>query len=328
MITVGVLGVGFVDSTFGDFGNHTVNLPRALANHGIIRSAAYSMWVDDLTSNKGSILFGGVNTAKYHEPLTTVPFLGWEALITGIMLPLTGLTLHYSATNSTTYPLHKVNSFALVDSGSSLMYLPNWVLGSIYNNLSVTFDEKSQLGYVPCSLRQENYTLSYALGSAVIDVNIHELVLDPSTEINTYKIDGKPACVFGIGSAGDHGLAALGDTFLRSAYVVYDFDNQAISLANTRFNSTEENNILEIGTGSAAVPSATPVVWTTTSADAAAHPATATSASSTGLAVLPTSNPGHLVTAGLAGAGLWLVLYIFFLRAGGEKKVRTVIASS
>lgn len=50
----------------------------------------------------------------------------------------------------------------------------------------------------------------------------------------------------------------MGDTFIRSAYLVYDLDNNEISIAQTNFNATT-NNVLEIGTGTEAVPSATAV---------------------------------------------------------------------
>ena len=48
----------------------------------------------------------------------------------------------------------------------------------------------------------------------------------------------------------------LGDTFLRSAYVVYDLDNNQISIAPTNFNATS-SNIREITTGTNAVPDST-----------------------------------------------------------------------
>lgn len=47
----------------------------------------------------------------------------------------------------------------------------------------------------------------------------------------------------------------LGDTFLRSAYVVYDLENNQISLAATNFNATG-TNVQEIGSS---VPGATDV---------------------------------------------------------------------
>lgn len=52
--------------------------------------------------------------------------------------------------------------------------------------------------------------------------------------------------------------SVLGDTFLRSSYVVYDLANNQISLANTNFNATK-SNIMEIASGAGGVPSATGV---------------------------------------------------------------------
>lgn len=50
----------------------------------------------------------------------------------------------------------------------------------------------------------------------------------------------------------------LGDSFLRSAYVVFDMDNNEISLANTNYNPSSDQ-IFEIGSdnGANAVPGAT-----------------------------------------------------------------------
>lgn len=59
----------------------------------------------------------------------------------------------------------------------------------------------------------------------------------------------------GISPAGSS-QPVLGDTFLRSAYVVYDLGNNEISLAATNFNATS-SSVREIGTGDNAVPDAT-----------------------------------------------------------------------
>lgn len=47
----------------------------------------------------------------------------------------------------------------------------------------------------------------------------------------------------------------LGDTFLRNAYVVYDLQNNQISLAQTNFNATD-SNVREIVSGANGVPGA------------------------------------------------------------------------
>lgn len=64
--------------------------------------------------------------------------------------------------------------------------------------------------------------------------------------------DGKAKCQFGIEPAGKNPVL-FGDTFLRSAYVVYDLDNQQVSIAQTDFNATT-SNILEIKAGAGGVP--------------------------------------------------------------------------
>jgi hypothetical protein len=61
--------------------------------------------------------------------------------------------------------------------------------------------------------------------------------------------------MFGIAPTGA-GTSVLGDTFLRSAYVVYDLDNNEISLAQSAFNATT-SNVIEIT--SAGVPGASAV---------------------------------------------------------------------
>lgn len=48
----------------------------------------------------------------------------------------------------------------------------------------------------------------------------------------------------------------LGDTVLRSAYVVYDLENNQIAIAPTKYNSTE-SNIVAFASKGAPIPSAT-----------------------------------------------------------------------
>lgn len=80
---------------------------------------------------------------------------------------------------------------------------------------------------------------------------------------------GQQICQFGIEPAGDRPIL-LGDTFLRSAYVVYDLDNRQLSLAQTDFNSTT-SNVREIAAGANGVPG----VSATATGAAAAQTATA-----------------------------------------------------
>ncbi|KAJ3502036.1 hypothetical protein NM208_g16809 [Fusarium decemcellulare] len=67
--------------------------------------------------------------------------------------------------------------------------------------------------------------------------------------------NGEPACMFGIAPS-PSSTSILGDTFMRSAYVVFDLENNEVSLAQSNFNATG-SDIVEIGSGDGAVPAAT-----------------------------------------------------------------------
>ncbi|KAB8213900.1 putative aspartic-type endopeptidase opsB [Aspergillus novoparasiticus] len=253
----GVLGIGYTTNEVqvGRLGKSAyANLPQAMVKNGLIQSNAYSLWLNDLGADTGSILFGGVNTEKYHGELQTLPIQTVNGVYSEFIIALTGVSLssassHHNYTSSDALP-----AAVLLDSGSSLTYLPNSIVQDIYDDLGVTYESSSGVGYVPCSLAQQNINVTYTFSSPIITVGIDELVIDAG---DLRFRNGARACIFGIVPAGDS-TAVLGDTFLRSAYVVYDLSNNEISLANTNFNSTQDN-ILEIGTGDDSVPGATQV---------------------------------------------------------------------
>jgi len=102
--------------------------------------------------------------------------------------------------------------------------------------------------------------ISFSFSGATISVPYNELVLDAGTSSTGQQLtfqNGAPACIFGIAPAEDS-TPVLGDTFLRSAYVVYDLANNEISLAQTDFTPASDN-ILEISNGTSGVPGATAV---------------------------------------------------------------------
>ncbi|KAF7522707.1 hypothetical protein PCG10_007221 [Penicillium crustosum] len=312
----GVLGIGYTvnEVQVGRNGDSAyANLPKAMVNKGIIQSNAYSLWLNDLDANTGSILFGGVNTKKYHGTLQTVPVQKVRGLYSEFIIALTKVSLTNSS-GENTYSSSSIPAGVLLDSGSSLTYLPDALVQDIYDDLGVSYESESGIGYVECSMANDNITLSYTFSSPTINVGIDEMVIDVG---DLYFRNGKRACVFGIVPAGSS-TAVLGDTFLRSAYVVYDLANNEISLANTNFNATE-NDILEIGTGTDSVPGATAVSNPVTTAPVGGTAARIGgigggssifgTASATGNMAIPkaTAMPKHLAV-GLAGMGALLAL--------------------
>lgn len=252
----GVLGIGYASNEVQAVvnGKETyANLPQAMVKEGLINSAAYSLWLNDLEASKGSILFGGVDTEKFHGELQTLPVQKVNGRYSQLIIALTGVSFS-SGSTSHSYSTSALPAAVLLDSGSTLTYLPNSLAEGIYKDLPIVYDSSSGAGYVPCSLMNDNINITYTFSSPAITVSISELVIDAG---NLYFGDGTRACIFGIAPAG-RSLAVLGDTFLRSAYVVYDLANNEISLASTNFNAMS-SNILEISATDDPVPGATRV---------------------------------------------------------------------
>ncbi|KAK3313551.1 aspartic peptidase domain-containing protein [Apodospora peruviana] len=253
----GILGIGYPinEVQVGRAGLQPYdNLPAQMVTDGLISSKAYSLWLNDLDASRGNILFGGVDTEKYEGTLQTLPIQTSSGVFAEFMITMTNVKL-----GDKTISQNDLALAVLLDTGSSLTYLPNDMVETIYQQVGAQYDSDQGAAYVPCSLAQETTTISFTFSQPTIAVEMNELVLDLITSSGkrpTFQ-NGVTACLFGIAPAGS-GTNVLGDTFLRSAYVVYDMDNNEISIAQTKFNTTA-SNVVEITTGPDAVPDATAV---------------------------------------------------------------------
>jgi hypothetical protein len=301
----GILGIGYTinEVQVGRAGKSAYNnLPAQMVSDGLIQSNAYSLWLNDLDASTGSILFGGVDTAKYTGSLQTLPIQKEQGVFAEFLITLTAISL-----GSTVIATNQAQA-VLLDTGSSLTYLPDAMTEAIFEQVSAQYDSSQGAAYVPCSLASNSSTLDFTFSSPTISVTMDELVI-PVTSTSGRQLtfsDGTPACLFGIAPAGDS-TAVLGDTFIRSAYVVYDLANNEISIAQTNFNTTE-SSVVEIGTGTSSVPDAT-VVANAATASAGANSAGGISGTVIGLgtsksAAQPTSPPIAIALAAF-GAGVF-----------------------
>jgi Eukaryotic aspartyl protease len=272
------------------------------------------LWLNDLDANTGQILFGGVNTDKYHGSLQTVPILKAAGRYVEFLIALTGVS-----GNGTDFSSSSLPAAVLLDSGTTLMYLPNDITMAIWNEVQAVTDVTTGSGtaYVPCALANTDKTIDFTFSGIKISVPFNELVLQidaPDGSGGLQFNDGTPACFLGI-SPDEGGTSVLGDTFLRSAYVVYDLANNEISLAQTNFNSTTDN-IKEIGTGPTGVPDATPVPHPVTTAKgigtgaarlaAAGTPTGAVVSTTTAAAAAAAQRPAVIWGMGTVLAGLFM----------------------
>lgn len=211
-------------------------------------------------SSTGSVLFGGIDTKKFTGDLISIPVYpsSKNANITSFTVDFTSLQASSGSGTDTLTP-DGFSEAAILDSGTTITLLPNALAEQVFNEVGASYDQQLGAVVVPCALAGNSGTINYGFGGAggpVIKVPMNELVLpltSESGETPRYK-NGNEACQFGIEPAS--GLPVLfGDTFLRSAYAVYDLANNKIALANTNFNQTE-SNIVAFESQGAPIPSA------------------------------------------------------------------------
>ncbi|TVY54087.1 putative aspartic-type endopeptidase opsB [Lachnellula cervina] len=295
----GIMGIGYNTSEANvETGNTTIyaNLPNEMVDEGLINSLAYSLWLNDLDSSTGSILFGGIDTDKFSGDLISVDV--YPSRRSKSVVSFTVAFTSLSATSSSGTDQLTAADFAtaaILDSGTTLTYLPDQVAEMVFAELGAQYDRELDAVVLPCYTGDTNGTFNFGFGGTggpVIKVPIGELVLPltlPNGQAATYS-NKVAACQLGLQAAGDLPIL-FGDTFLRSAYVVYDLANNRIGLAQTDFNATS-SKVVPFPSFGAQIPSAT------TAPNQAAVTQTATgvpkvgvTATASGGSAAPTYNP-------------------------------------
>jgi len=252
-----------------------------LVSEGYINRAAFSLYLDDISDSTGSILFGGIDTTKYSGDLVSLPIQPVQGFYQEYTVALTSISIQ---DDSGTRPLTD-SSFpqtALLDSGTTTQELPNAVITKLVQGLGAVQEQGAIL--VPCGYANANASLVYQFGGASgpsIKVPFSALI---SLEAGPTFSNGEAACEMLLSGGGDGNLV-LGDSFLRSAYVVYDVANNEIAIAQAKLNATSTSNILVIpkGTGFPGVSSTASTMLPTAAASTVdVNPGGATTAPASG----------------------------------------------
>jgi hypothetical protein len=228
---INVFGVGI--GRLKDSKTKYRNLPYALAVAGAINTPAYSMWLeDDIT---GQFLFGGVDKAKYKEPLVTypIPINNESNKRDRALAVMTGFeTTHNEESSELDFEPRPV----LLDSGTPKSRLTLDMTMHLINTMNVSYYEKHGPA-APCEGSSRN-TLDFTFGELTISVPLSNFLWETS-----FVSDGLAYCKIRYDATATHII--LGDDFLKGAYGVFDFANMEISLA-ARNPEDAEDDIHEI----------------------------------------------------------------------------------
>jgi hypothetical protein len=270
----GIMGVSYTDYE---------NLPYAMAASGAINSVAFSLYLDDMDASTGSILFGGVDTYKYNGNLISVPITpGSDGSIGAFQIPFSSL----KDSDGTHLSKENMNITIVLDSGTPDLNLPVSIADATYTQLGAS--NSSGKWAAPCSLANSSSTLNFEFGGPsgpVIEVPYAEMLDSPVSDSNgnPILINGEAGCGLRFHEQNKTSHMIFGVSFLRSAYIVFDMENNRIALANAAWNSTA-SNVVAFPYQGADIPGA--ICW----------PQVASSSSSSSASATPASPPSSHTT--------------------------------
>lgn len=232
----GILGAGPSPKGFNDPERPYLFIDT-LAKEGITKSRAFGLDLAGIDSDRGSVVFGGVDKKKFRGTLERLPIVPAASSPDGFArywVNLDGLSL--TAGDQTTQVIGPQVVF--LDSGAQLSTFPQPVVDQIVSFFPGAQATQNGQYQVDCGLRSSKNTLNFKFGKTTIKVSYFDFI---------YQYPGTTYCYLGVRPAFEK-MYSLGDSFLRSAYVVYDQDHQELSVAQGDDCGT---NLVAIGPGPA-----------------------------------------------------------------------------
>lgn len=223
------------------------NLPRKLKSAGLTTSTAYSLWLNDQHSTGGSIMFGGYDRAKVQDgKLFTLPLVPTvdKDKVTEFAVQLEAV--HVDGKK------YGQSSKVVLDSGTTMTILPKEQIDPIIKMTGASYSQEVSSYVFNCSdfsPQTSAATVDFVfVDNSAISVQLKDLVsvlsyADGSPD--TY-VDGTLVCIVNVEVATKKQPSILGASFLRSAYVIYDIDNEQVSLGNAKYN-VSDSDIVDLG---------------------------------------------------------------------------------
>ena len=138
---------------------------------------------------------------------------------------------------------------ALIDSGNADISLTPALADAIFSGLGVNPGDYT----LPCSVGANDANFTFGFNddpNAVINVPLSALmtpvIVSGNPEVDT---SGSAICKLGVDSSASD-WAVLGEYFMRSAYFVFDMENNIIAMAQANLNATGTSSIKAIGAAS------------------------------------------------------------------------------
>ncbi|PHH61626.1 hypothetical protein CDD81_8141 [Ophiocordyceps australis] len=212
----GILGIGFGQNMTIGYKNFVDQLQA----QNLTATKSFSIALGSKQEAQGAIVFGGVDTSKFTGKLAPVPIIPAQESPDGVARYWVMLEsiMHQSAViKDSRLPV-------ILDTGTTLSLLPKPIVNDMAAQLQSPGVDARGLHMIDCAKTHDEGSFDFVFGATTIRVPYHEMIR---------KIDASPLgpeqCYLGVMEGNN--LALLGDTFLRSAYTVFDLEANMTHMA-------------------------------------------------------------------------------------------------
>lgn len=236
----GIIGISYKGTEGVKTEDEYANFPMQLVEQGLVRKNAYSLYLNSEEAASGTVLFGGIDRAKYDGELTFFDTVhindGGVATEDAVafFVNLDGASQGNKTVFRKTYP-------GLLDSGSTLLYAPQ----EIYDSVAPQYGEFNSTvgGYItPCSTQGQDFAFQFS--NFTLNVPFEQLLYNVSDlSLLFVNGEGEEMCLFSMLSSSEN-LWILGDVLLRSAYIHYDLTDNKIGMAQAIY--TNKTDVISV----------------------------------------------------------------------------------
>ena len=259
----GILGIGYASGEAAAGAAAQLEYPSIIDNlykSGAIKRRAFSLYLDDQVAGTGSVLFGGIDTAKYVGDLVSIDISpNSTGAYERYAVSVNAISLR-TAKGSTLLSPPGMASRYTIDSGESQFQFPPAIAEEIWKGLGAVEAPGATLGaglrYTDCAYRYSKAAFGFQLGGPTgptIYMPVSGMISIPDKKPFKFG-NGVEGCAVLLMAQDDAttnslGTYILGNPFMRSAYLVYDQDNNQVSIAQAVYNS-KKSKIVAIPGGS------------------------------------------------------------------------------
>ncbi|KAI8990318.1 aspartic peptidase domain-containing protein [Pilobolus umbonatus] len=264
----GILGLGFPALTQSNSKGGSGYNPFVfnLVQQNLLDKPVFSIFLNSIQNQgyAGEIVFGGIDDSKYTGDLVYLPVAGLTSRANESLNARTddmnaandsdfyywmvyaqGLGVSNNSGNNPAWRLRQIGAFIL-DTGTTLTYLPNSVATDVVSAIAgeggYILDRQSGVFVVNCSTAYSGAKFElhmspdaeFTSNPVILSVPANELVIP----IDGNSVDTASTCMFGIAPSGDSGgigsnMYLIGDSVLRSTYMVFDIGEKRVGLATS-----------------------------------------------------------------------------------------------